>query len=78
MLKCAFCGDDIERGTGKVKILKEGKVVPLCSMKCEKNMFKLKRIPRKIKWTAAFRAAKEMRMATAAKTEEKITKKSKK
>ena len=67
MAKCGFCGAEIERGTGKTLMLKEGKAVPLCSMKCEKNMFKLKRIPRETRWTADYKAAKEMRMGTAQK-----------
>ena len=37
-------------GTGKLYILKEGKILPLCSNKCEKNMFKLHRNAAKLKW----------------------------
>lgn len=66
MAKCNFCGYDIEKGTGKIKIMKDGKVVPLCGMKCEKNMFKLGRIPRETEWTADYKAAKAMRLSTAA------------
>lgn len=61
-MKCTFCGFDIERGTGKQKFMKDGKTVNLCGMKCEKNMFKLKRTPRKIGWTEDYRKAKEMRL----------------
>jgi len=63
-MKCTFCGDEIERGTGKIKIMKDEKVVHLCSMKCEKNMFKLGRIAREIPWTAEYKVFKKMRMAT--------------
>ena len=66
MVKCGFCGYEIERGTGKIKIMKDGKVVPLCGTKCEKNLFKLGRIPREIGWTADYKAAKAMRLSTAA------------
>ena len=77
MTKCSFCGYEIERGTGKIKFMKDEKVVHLCSMKCEKNMFKLKRIPRETCWTADYKAAKTMRMATEQhhKVEEKTAKK---
>lgn len=64
MTNCSFCGYEIERGTGKIKILNEGKVVNLCSSKCEKNMFKLRRIPRETEWTAEYKAVKDMRLAT--------------
>ena len=50
MAKCSFCKTDIERGTGKIFVTKEGKVLNFCSRKCEKNMLKLKRLPRKLKW----------------------------
>ena len=49
-MKCSFCGKIIEKGVGKIVVKKDGSIVPLCSSKCEKNMFKLKRNPRKQKW----------------------------
>ena len=52
MAKCSFCSCDIEPGTGKMFVMKDGKVLNFCSTKCEKHMFKLKRIPRKMKWVA--------------------------
>ena len=48
---CAFCGYEIEPGTGKMYVRKDGKILYFCSGKCEKNMLKLKRNPRKLKWT---------------------------
>jgi len=65
-MKCTFCGYDIEKGTGKIKIMKDGKVVNICSTKCEKNMFKLGRVARETPWTAEYKAVKQMRMSTAA------------
>jgi len=62
-MNCTFCGAEIEKGTGKLKIMKDNKVANLCSMKCEKNMFKLKRTARKIPWTQAYRDAKSMRLS---------------
>ncbi|RLF35479.1 MAG: 50S ribosomal protein L24e [Thermoplasmata archaeon] len=48
---CSFCGNEIEPGTGKLYIRKDGTIYHFCSSKCQKNMLKLKRIPRKVKWT---------------------------
>jgi len=47
---CSFCKAKIEQGTGKIYAMKDGKILNFCSMKCEKNTLKLKRIPRKITW----------------------------
>ena len=54
MANCNFCGKGIEKGTGKLYITKVGKQLPFCSSKCEKNTLKLKRNPRKFKWTTKF------------------------
>ncbi len=51
-MKCSFCGFEIEKGTGKMLVKVEGSLVYFCSSKCEKNMIKLARIPRDVKWTA--------------------------
>ncbi len=51
MAKCSFCGTNIEKGTGKMFVEKDGKILFFCSSKCEKNQFKLKRKPRSTKWT---------------------------
>lgn len=48
---CSFCGYEIEPGTGKIFVRRDGKVLYFCSGKCEKNMLKLNRKPRKFKWT---------------------------
>jgi len=52
MARCSFCKENIEQGTGKMFVTKEGKVLYFCSTKCEKNMLKLKRIPRNFKWAS--------------------------
>ncbi len=62
-MKCTFCGNEIEKGTGKTKIMKDSKVIHLCSMKCEKNMFKLGRLPRNIQWTKEYKDAKAVRLS---------------
>lgn len=55
MAKCSFCGKEIPRGTGKMYIKKTGMILWFCKNKCEKNMIKLKRLPRETKWTEAAR-----------------------
>jgi len=50
MAKCSFCGEEIEKGTGKVYVYKTGKVDRFCSNKCEKNLLKLNRKPAKMNW----------------------------
>jgi large subunit ribosomal protein L24e len=49
-MKCSFCKNNIEPGTGKMFVKNDGKVFYFCSSKCKKNMFKLKRDPKKVKW----------------------------
>lgn len=51
MAKCSFCNKQIEKGTGKIFVYKSGKIDHFCSTKCERNKLKLKRKPRKLKWT---------------------------
>ncbi len=48
--RCSFCRNNIEPGCGKMFVKKEGAVLNFCSSKCEKNMLKLKRKPRKVGW----------------------------
>ncbi len=47
--KCTFCGTQIEPGTGKMLVKKDGSIHYYCSSKCENNM-KLGRIPRLTEW----------------------------
>ena len=48
---CSFCGNEIEPGTGKMFIKKDGTVFVFCSSKCQLNMLKLGRVPRWTPWT---------------------------
>ena len=57
-MKCSFCKDDIELGTGKMFVRNDGKVFYFCSSKCEKNMLKLKREPKDVKWVTKKKAKK--------------------
>lgn len=51
MVKCTFCNNEIEQGTGKIFVKKDGKIFWFCSKKCEKHTFKLKHKPANIKWS---------------------------
>ena len=51
---CSFCGDDIEPGTGKMFVKKDGAIFYFCSAKCERNQLKLGRVPRRVKWTKRY------------------------
>jgi large subunit ribosomal protein L24e len=48
---CSFCGNEIEPGTGKIYVKKDGTVFNFCKNKCHKNMLKLKRVPRRVRWS---------------------------
>lgn len=48
---CSFCRRDIEPGTGKMYILRDGTIYYYCSNKCNKHHLKLKHEPRKVRWT---------------------------
>ena len=51
---CTFCGNDIEPGTGKMYVKKDGSRFLFCSGKCQKNMIGLKRVNRNVRWTTHF------------------------
>jgi len=53
---CSFCGLQLEPGTGKMFIKKDGSIFYFCSTKCENNQ-KLGRVPRRVEWTLAGRKA---------------------
>ena len=58
MVKCTFCGYNIEQGTGKILALNTGDTKYYCSNKCEKNERKLHRNPRSIKWSQHYKKTK--------------------
>ena len=66
---CSFCGAEIETGSGKMFIKKDGTVLNFCTNKCYKNMIELKRVPRTTAWTAKFKIEKEARLKVAEKKE---------
>jgi len=59
MVDCSFCGKKMEKGTGLMFVLSSGKINYFCSKKCEKNKLKLKRKPRKFKWTTSYEKGKK-------------------
>lgn len=63
---CSFCGQDIEPGTGRLHVKKDGTVYQFCTSKCYKNMIQLRRVPRRTAWTAQFFREKEAKLRTIA------------
>ena len=55
MPDCSFCGKKIQKGTGKMYVKKDGKILYFDKSKCEINMLVLKRNPRKLKWTKSYK-----------------------
>ncbi|MBU1120306.1 50S ribosomal protein L24e, partial [Candidatus Micrarchaeota archaeon] len=50
----------MDKGSGKIFVKKEGNIFSFCSKKCEKNLLKLKRNPRNVKWTQESRKQKQL------------------
>ena len=67
--KCSFCYREIEPGTGKMFVKKDGTVLNFCTNKCYKNMIELKRVPRTIAWTDKAKSEKAIRLKSAEKKE---------
>ncbi|NPA22252.1 MAG: 50S ribosomal protein L24e [Candidatus Micrarchaeota archaeon] len=50
-MECSFCGKVIIPGRGILYFKANGTMFAFCSSKCKINFLKLKRKPRKLKWT---------------------------
>jgi len=61
-MNCSFCGKEIPLGKEKIFVNKKGEALYFCSKKCEKNLLKLKRKPREIRWTKAYIEEKKIRV----------------
>jgi large subunit ribosomal protein L24e len=72
--KCTFCGFEIEPGTGKMYVKRDGAVYSFCSNKCKKNMMVLGRTNRRVKWTKAYEKTSKKEMSEK-KTKKKMVKK---
>ena len=59
MARCSFCKNIIEKGTGKIYVKLDGKILYFCSNKCEKNLLKLGRKPRTTEWTQEYQELKQ-------------------
>ncbi|MBD3203472.1 50S ribosomal protein L24e [Candidatus Woesearchaeota archaeon] len=59
MATCSFCKENIEKGTGKMFVKKDARILYFCSRKCEKNLLKLKRKPRTTRWTKEYHQVKK-------------------
>lgn len=59
---CSFCGKEMEPGTGKMYVKKDGTVYLFCTNKCSKNMVDMGRVSRTVTWTRAYAREKEVRM----------------
>ena len=63
MYKCTCCGKELPRGTGLIYVKKDAKIWYFCSTKCQKNILKLGRKPRTVKWTEESRKVRGKEVA---------------
>ena len=69
---CSFCGNPIEPGTGKLYVKRDGTTYHFCRNKCQKNMLKLGRVPRNVKWSKKY---EKVTVAEKKKTLKKVSRK---
>ena len=68
---CSFCGKDIEPGTGKMYVKKDGTVYTFCTNKCKKNRIDIGRVPRRTRWTNRYAELKASSLSREAPKAEK-------
>ncbi len=61
-MDCSFCEKKISKGTEFIYVTPKGKGLYFCSSKCYRNMVFLKRKPRAVKWTKAYKVEKDARL----------------
>lgn len=66
MPKCSFSGESIPEGQGLMYVQKDGKILWFKNSKNMKNYVKLRRIPRNVPWTQAYRTEHKKGAGTAA------------
>jgi large subunit ribosomal protein L24e len=74
MTKCVFCGKDESPHKGVTMITNDGLTHFYCSKKCRLSALKFKRDKTRLKWTEAYRIAKEKIVSEAKKNQEKAKK----
>lgn len=72
---CSFCGTNIEPGTGRLFVKKDGVTYNFCSSKCFKNQIGKGKVPRMTEWTAAHKREKEISLGSAKQETRKVAKK---
>jgi len=58
MVKCFFCGENIQQGRGIMFVEVSGRVLNFCSKKCRINL-RMKRDPKKVLWIKKKKKIKE-------------------
>jgi len=58
-MKCSMCKTSMQRGTGKMYVRNDGRLLYFCSSKCQKN-WKMGRGEKGLKWAQAAGAEKKM------------------
>ncbi|MBS3064321.1 MAG: 50S ribosomal protein L24e [DPANN group archaeon] len=58
MPKCSYCNKEFDRASGVMLIQNTGKILWFHSRKCEKYMLKIKRNPKRLKWTRSAKVVK--------------------
>ena len=74
MVKCNFCGNELQRGSGRLFARKDGTILYFCSGKCEKNTLKLGRKATETKWTDSYNKLKQTMLHSKGKEEKKESK----
>lgn len=59
MVDCSFCGTNINQGTGKMYVKKDGTAFYFCSSKCQNAQVKRKFKARITPWTKLFQTTKK-------------------
>jgi len=54
MAKCAFSGKKIEQGTGTMFVKNDGTVLHFANRKCMQYYLKLRKDPKKTRWTDTY------------------------